>query len=86
MKNSVRYDNKLNVIGSVIRDYREKCHLSQADVSAKLLLLGIDIHKNSFQRLECGDRIIKDYELAGISKVLGVSPNLLLEDFIKELV
>ena len=86
MKNSVRYDNKLNVIGSVIRDYREKCHLSQADVSSKLLLLGIDIPKNSFQRLECGDRIIKDYELAGISKVLGVSPNLLLKDFIKELV
>ena len=86
MKNSVRYDNKLNVIGSVIRKYREKCHLSQADLSAKLLLLGIDIPKNSVQRLECGDRIIKDYELAGISKVLDVSPNLLLEEFIKELV
>lgn len=86
MKNSVRYDNKLNVIGSVIRDYREKCHLSQADLSAKLLLLGIDIPKNSVQRLECGDRILKDYELAGISKVLDVSPNLLLEEFIKELV
>ena len=86
MKNSVRYDNKLNVIGSVIRKYREKCHLSQADLSAKLLLLGIDIPKNSVQRLECGDRIIKNYELAGISKVLDVSPNLLLEEFIKELV
>ena len=86
MKNSVRYDSKLNVIGSVIRKYREKCHLSQADLSAKLLLLGIDIPKNSVQRLECGDRIIKDYELAGISKILDVSPNLLLEEFIKELV
>ncbi len=86
MKNSVRYDNKLNIIGSVIRKYREKSHLSQAEVSSKLLLLGIDIPKNSIQRLECGDRIIKDYELAGISKVLGISPNLLLEKFMKELV
>ena len=86
MKNSVRYDNKLNIIGSVIRKYREKSHLSQAEVSSKLLLLGIDIPKNSIQRLECGDRIIKDYELAGISKVLDISPNLLLEKFMKELV
>ena len=47
MKNSVKYGNKLNVIGPTIRKYREKCHLSQAEVSAKLLLLGIDIPKNS---------------------------------------
>ena len=86
MKNSIKYDNKLNVIGPIIRKYRESSNLSQAELSAKLLLLGIDIPKNSFQRLECGDRIIKDYELAGISKVLGISPNLLLEDFLKKLV
>lgn len=86
MKNSVRYNDKLNVVGSVIREYREKCHLSQAELSAKLLLLGIDIPKNSVQRLECGDRAIRDFELAGISKVLGISSNLLLEKFMKELV
>ncbi len=86
MKNSIKYNNKLNVVGPIIRKYRENCNLSQAELSAKLLLLGIDIPKNSFQRLECGDRIIKDYELAGISKILGISPNLLLEDFLKKLV
>lgn len=86
MKNSVRYDSKLNVIGSIIRSYREKCNLSQAELSAKLLLLGIDIPKNSIQRLECGNRIIKDYELGAIAKVLNVSPSTLLEDFMKKLV
>lgn len=86
MKNNIKYDNKLNVVGPIIRKYRETCNLSQAEVSSKLLLLGIDIPKNSIQRLECGDRIIKDYELAGISKVLDISPNLLLEKFMKELV
>lgn len=85
MKNSVKYNNKLNVIGPVIRKYREKANLSQADLSAKLTLLGIDVPKNSVQRLECGDRIIKDYELAGIAKILNVSTDLLLKDFIKEL-
>lgn len=86
MKNSFRYNNKLNVIGPIIREYREKCNLSQAEVSAKLLLLGIDIPKNSMQRLECGDRVIKDYELTGISKILNVSTDTLLKDFIKDLV
>lgn len=86
MKNSVKYGNKLNVIGPTIRKYREKCNLSQAELSAKLLLLGIDIPKNSMQRLECGDRVIKDYELAGISKILNVSTDILLKDFIKDLV
>ena len=85
MKNSVKYEGKLNVIGYVIRKYREEANLSQADLSAKLTLLGIDIPKNSVQRLECGDRIIKDYELAGISKILNVSTDTLLKDFIKGL-
>ena len=73
MKNNIRYGEKLNVIGPLIRKYREQSNLSQSELSNKLLLIGIDIPKNSIQRLECGDRIIKDYELAGISKVLSIS-------------
>lgn len=86
MKNSIKYDGKLNVIGSIIRKYRERCNISQSDLSAKLLLLGIDIPKNSIQRLECGNRVIKDYELAGISKVLNISPDELLKKFMKDLI
>ena len=85
MNNNVKYNGKLNVIGSVIREYRENQNLLQSDLSAKLTLLGIDIPKNSVQRLECGNRIIKDFELAGISKVLNISTDVLLKDFIKSL-
>lgn len=85
MNNITRYNDKLNVIGSTVRHYRMKKNLSQAGLSNKLLLLGIDIPKNSIQKLESGDRIIKEYELAGISKVLNVSADTLLADFIKEL-
>ena len=49
------------------------------------MLLGIDIPKNSLQRLECGKRIIKEYELIAISKALDISIDLLVEDFLKEL-
>lgn len=86
MRNSIKYNGKLNVIGTIIRQYREDAHLSQADLSAKLALLGIDIPKNSVQRLENGDRIIKDYELAGIAKILGVSTDVLLQKFIQKLI
>ena len=85
MKNNIRYGEKLNVIGPQIRKYREQSNLSQSELSNKLLLIGIDIPKNSIQRLECGDRIIKDYELAGISKVLSISIDELLKDFINKL-
>lgn len=85
MKNNIRYGEKLNVIGPLIRKYREQSNLSQSELSNKLLLIGIDIPKNSIQRLECGDRIIKDYELAGISKVLSISIDELLKDFINKL-
>ncbi len=85
MNNSTKLNKNLNVLGNKINKYRKQNNLSQAELSAKLELLGISIPKNSIQRLECNDRIIKDYELAGISKVLNVSIDLLLEDFIKTL-
>ena len=101
MNNIRKYNDKLNVIGDKIRYYREKQNLSLVDLSNKLLLLGIDIPKNSLQRLEHGNRIIKEewrnlenqitneimyyYELAGFSKVLGVSTDILLKDFMNEL-
>ena len=85
MNNNKKFNKDLNVIGSKIRFYREKQNLSQAQLSAKLELLGISIPKNSIQRLECNNRIIKDFELAGISKVLNISTDMLLQDFINDL-
>lgn len=85
MNNITKYNNKLNVIGNKIKHYREKNNLSQTEMSNKLLLIGIDIPKNSIQRIENGSRIIKDYELAGFSKIFNISTDELLKDFIKEL-
>ena len=70
MNNSVKYNDKLNVIGEKLKYYRELNKLSQSQVSNRLQLIGIDIPKNSLQRLENGKRILRDYELAGFSKIL----------------
>ena len=85
MKNSTRYNGKLNILGNIIKQYRESNDLTLMELSNKLLLIGIDIPKNSLQRLEQGKRIIKDYELAGFSKVFNVSTDTLLSNFVKEL-
>lgn len=84
-KNNRKYNNKLNVIGSVIRFYREKNNLSLTELSAQLQLYGLNIPKNSLQRLEMGNRIITDYELAVFSKVFNVSTDTLLNEFLKEI-
>lgn len=81
VNNSTKYNGKLNVIGKKIKYYREKGNLSQQGLVNKLQLVGVDIPKNSLQRIEKGNRIIKDYELAGFAKVFKISADTLLEDF-----
>lgn len=85
MNNGTKYNGKLNVIGIKIRYYREKNGWSLSELSNKLMLQGIDIPKSSLQRMETGGRVIRDYELAGFSKVFKVSPNILLKDFLEEI-
>lgn len=85
MNNGNKYNGKLNVIGLKIKYYREKNGWSLSELSNKLMLQGIDIPKSSLQRMETGGRVIRDYELAGFSKVFKVSPNILLKDFLEEI-
>lgn len=85
MNNIKKYNGQLNVVGNKIKFYRKSKDISLVTLSNKLMLLGIDIPKNSLQRLECGKRIIKEYELIAISKALDISIDLLVEDFLKEL-
>lgn len=80
-----KYNGKLNIIGNIIKTYREERGWSLSQTSDQLMLIGIDIPRSSIQRIEQGDRVIKDYELVGFSKIFKVSPNTLLKDFIKEL-
>ena len=85
MRNFKRYNGRLNMVGSKIKFHRESKEMSLVELSNALMLLGIDIPKNSLQRLESGKRTLKDYELAAICKVLKLSADDILSDFIKEL-
>ena len=80
-----KYNNQLNVSGQKIKELRKQNHLSLSGLSAKLALMGIDISKPSLHKLETGNRILKDYELYGLSVVFKISMEDLLTDFMEDL-
>lgn len=80
-----KFNGKKNVVGEQISKYRNKQGISYEVLSAKLELMGISIHKQSLYDIECNKRTVKDYELFGIAKVLGIDVNDLLVDINEDL-
>lgn len=74
-----KLNNNYNVISENLRRIRISKHLSQADITKDLNLMGINMHKNDIGRIEANERTVKDYELYGIAKVLQVPMNELLK-------
>lgn len=64
---------KLNIIGSRVKEARTKEGLSQKQLSEKLELLSVYTCRGSISRIENGQRAITDIEIDAISKVLNVS-------------
>lgn len=85
MKNTIKFNGKLNAIGNKIKEYRISRNMTQKELAEQLQLYGIDLNKNSLQKIERGDRIIKEYELAVFCKVLNVSADELLKDCVSNL-
>lgn len=78
-------DGKLNVIGENIKFYREKAGISYQKLSDKLMILGIDIHKQALYNIEIGIRTVVDYELCAIAKCLNITINDLVKDYWEEI-
>jgi transcriptional regulator with XRE-family HTH domain len=72
---------KLNVTGNNINYYRVQKGLSVQQLSDKLIMLGLDIHRQAIFAIEAGKRSLTDYELCVIAEILGVTSNDLLKDF-----
>lgn len=72
--------NRYNIAGIRIRVERERHHLSQEQLAAKLQLSGLNISQKSISRIETGNRIVADYELKYFAQALGVSILYLLDE------
>ena len=78
MKNCGRYNNKLNVIGPILREKRIEKGISFETLSAKLLLLGVNIPVTCLYRIENNQRTVRDYEICALSVVLNIDVSELL--------
>ncbi|MBE5806661.1 MAG: XRE family transcriptional regulator [Clostridiales bacterium] len=67
-----KLNNNLNVIGENLRKFRIERHYSQMDLTKELNLLGLNLHKNDIWLIEANKRTVKDYEVWGFVKVLGI--------------
>ncbi len=70
-----KYENKSNVIGNLIKEYREKQGLEKIDVSRMLQLHAVYLDSTELKRIEDGVQIVKDFELIGLCKVLNINYN-----------
>lgn len=61
---------KSTIIGGNIRSFRKKFHLSQEELSAKLQVLGIDLSRATYSKIEAGIRHISVEELEAIRSIL----------------
>lgn len=85
MGTTFKFDNKLNILGSIIKNKRIAMDLSVDMLSTNLSLLGINLPPDSIYQIENNKRSIKDYELAGISAILDFSVDSEFKKFISDL-
>lgn len=68
-----------NIIGPHIKCARINSRFTQQELSNKLEVMAVYIDRASISKIECQRRIVTDYELVALAKVLNVSTNWLLE-------
>ena len=66
---SRKYNGNANVVGNTLRTLRKSKNLSQADLSNKLMLLGIDINMDGIYKIEKGKRILTFRHFTGFGSV-----------------
>jgi transcriptional regulator with XRE-family HTH domain len=67
-----------NMVGPVIRELREKKGVSQAQLVAKLNIMGWDLSRATFSKIEAQIRCVADYEIPVLAASVGVEPSELL--------
>jgi len=69
-----------NIVGLKVVAIRKGRKIKQKDFLARLQVLGMDISPTALSRLEGQHRLVKDFEVAALAKVLGISADELLEE------
>ena len=72
-KNMKKYEDKRNVIGNLVSEYRIKKDLTKVQLSKLLQLHAVNLDHTEIQRIETGRMIVKDFELIALCIVLDIN-------------
>lgn len=67
-----------NIVGPVIRQLRERKGLTQAQLVAKLNIIGWDLSRGTLSKIEAQLRCVTDYEIPILAISIGIEPSDLL--------
>ena len=77
----IAYDSNKNVIHASLRYYRNLRGLTQEQVVAKMQVMNVNMDQQMLSKIENNRRIVTDYELACLCRILNVTERELLADF-----
>ena len=67
-----KFNNNPNIIGSLIKQAREKKNYTKVDLCRELELIGVEMSRNEIYRIENNKMIVKDFELVAFCIVLDI--------------
>ena len=67
------FDGAKNISGDRIHQARTARRMTQAELAAKMQVEGVEIEREAISKIETGDRLVTDYELAAFSRVFQVT-------------
>lgn len=70
-----KFNNRRNLVGTLIKNAREKKKFTKVDLCRELELLGIEMSRNEIYRIERNQMIVKDFELVAFCIVLDINFN-----------
>lgn len=72
-----KYNEYRNISSNSIKNIRTSLKLSQQDLAEKLQLLGVQLTAKEISKIERNNRLVQDFELFALAKVLNVSADKL---------
>lgn len=70
---TIKFNGHKNIISEKLTLLREKRHLSQQELANKMQIMGVSIDQQAISKIELDKRIVTDYELMCLCKILDVS-------------
>lgn len=67
------FDGAKNISGDRIHQARTAQRMTQLELAAKMQVEGVMIEREAISKIETGDRLVTDYELAAFARVLHVT-------------